>query len=524
MQAAFADIKGYRCSGGYTRPVPVYKNIENCKGGMCMTSAPVKDIVRAVGYINETGSAKSAGDTDFRGSLKNAMESRKESVDLYKAAAGSASSFTAVKNRELDKTVERTDKKGMATKEGYRDNSAKVSGEGASKKESIKSNPDVTDTAKQKAEGVVSEIAKTMDVSEEEVTKAMAVLGLTLADILTPAGIADLVTELSGNKDAISLITDENLYQTLENLQNFAADTSKSLMEELDLSQEALDEVLKQTEELLQPMTAEEEIQSTPGEVAEKGALAVGDDEFTQTDNKDAKNLGAANGAETPDEAYRVYESLRSVRSATGEQSDNGRPSGEENNNSRQDASFFNQSIQLNNNTALPAAEQSLDIPSYISEYREIAEQIIDSIRANVRPELTELEMSLHPASLGNVRVNLAAANGQVTAEFIAQNETVRAAIESQVSLLVKQLEEQGVKIEAVEVTLAGHQFESSYGNNGQNEEHTGSERTGQGVSRIRRLNLDELGAAEDMDELDEQDRIVAEMMAENGGTVDYTA
>ena len=63
------------------------------------------------------------------------------------------------------------------------------------------------------------------------------------------------------------------------------------------------------------------------------------------------------------------------------------------------------------------------------------------------------------PASLGSVNVQIAAKDGVITAQFTAQNETVKAAIESQLVQLRTQFEEQGIKVDAVEVTVANYRW-----------------------------------------------------------------
>ena len=58
--------------------------------------------------------------------------------------------------------------------------------------------------------------------------------------------------------------------------------------------------------------------------------------------------------------------------------------------------------------------------------------QIMDYMKVSVKADSSELEMQLHPQSLGTLHIQMASRNGVVTANFIAQNETVKAALESQ--------------------------------------------------------------------------------------------
>ena len=129
--------------------------------------------------------------------------------------------------------------------------------------------------------------------------------------------------------------------------------------------------------------------------------------------------------------------------------------------------------------------------------------------------------MQLHPASLGTVHVQLAAKDGVITAQFAAQNETVKAVLETQLIQLKEQFEEQGIKVEAVEVTVANHAYGQQFGSEQEaaNQENEGAKKNARRIN----LNLDEM-AEEGLEELDDSERIAVEMMQANGSTVDYMA
>ena len=73
--------------------------------------------------------------------------------------------------------------------------------------------------------------------------------------------------------------------------------------------------------------------------------------------------------------------------------------------------------------------------------------------------------------------------------------------------------------MEAVEVTVASHAFEQNL--NG-DESHAG-EQMPDTTRGSRRITLSDLTMDNLEEELSDEDRIVAEMMRENGNTVDYT-
>ena len=154
-------------------------------------------------------------------------------------------------------------------------------------------------------------------------------------------------------------------------------------------------------------------------------------------------------------------------------------------------------------------------------ETNQIMDQIVEYMKINIKPETQELEMQLHPASLGTVHVQLAAKDGVITAQFAAQNATVKAVLETQMIQLKEQFEEQSIKVEAVEVTVANYAFGEQYGDqqDAADQENGGTKKNARRIN----LNLDEI-EEEDLDELDDSERIAVEMMQANGSTVDYTA
>ena len=182
---------------------------------------------------------------------------------------------------------------------------------------------------------------------------------------------------------------------------------------------------------------------------------------------------------------------------------------------------------QLNGLSDSAAAE---GVAKFTSESTEsIMRQLADMVKIIKNENLTEMELQLHPASLGTVNVSLTTKGGMVTAEFTTQNEAVKAAIEAQASQLRANLEEQGVKIEAIEVSVESHQLERDLDKNGQEQQRQAQEQeTGriQGMRRNRsNINLRAFMNGEELEDemqgADDATRIAMEIMAANGNTMD---
>ena len=165
------------------------------------------------------------------------------------------------------------------------------------------------------------------------------------------------------------------------------------------------------------------------------------------------------------------------------------------------------------------AAFAESPMPQTVST-REIANQIMDYMRSQVKPDMQSLEMQLHPASLGTIQINLVHRDGSITANFIAQDEQVRAVLENQMIQLQERFEEQGIKVNSIEVSVGTGAFEQNLEQQGHQEE----EQAANTPRRVRRLQLGPDFAAEDIEQLEGDDRIAAEMMAANGTTMDVQA
>ncbi|MCH5264870.1 MAG: flagellar hook-length control protein FliK [Lachnospiraceae bacterium] len=143
-----------------------------------------------------------------------------------------------------------------------------------------------------------------------------------------------------------------------------------------------------------------------------------------------------------------------------------------------------------------------------------IVEQVVRQVRIRVMSDTTSLELQLHPASLGRVSIQVSsAANGAATAVLAVENQMAKEALESQMIALKQTFEEQGLKVDAVEVTV------SEFGLN--REQHqAGQEQTGN-QSKDRRFRAD---AGNGLEQEDEAPEVAEASRRDVNSTVDYTA
>ena len=381
------------------------------------------------------------------------------------------------------------------------------------------------------AKELVEQVADEMDVTPEEVEAAMAALGLVPAELFDVSNLKQLLLTLEGSGDELALVTDETLYDNMQNLFAAAEDTLQNLQEELGLSDEELEALLAQ-------VTAEEEQTAAVPELTEQTADSMETDLTAQEPEKSLEGMKdyavtvqkdgeTVRMKVTVDDASGSKSVQEEVTDAPKEEVQADRRTGEREASADSGRGEGGQTHSAN--AFLQTAEQTEQIPEtpapvsagyQSAQTQEIMDQILDYMKINLKADVQELQMQLHPASLGTVSVQIAAKEGAVTAQFTAQNETVRAVIETQLIQLKQQFEEQGIKVDAVEVTVANHQYGEQFSQN--NENTDGQARRSAG--RTRRINLDELDGEEGLEEMEESERIAVEMMQANGSTVDYTA
>jgi len=323
---------------------------------------------------------------------------------------------------------------------------------------------------------VIKEIAEEFGVTEEEVEMAMEQLGLSIFGLFDPASLKELVLFIGGEQDASALLTNEELFTSLQNIIAKVGEIQNGLASQLGMSQEELAGLVEQLQNL-----QEESLQKDDLTPVDKGSFAdvLGQEtevQETVTQEQQPKiTVEVKAGDETvklaTDENGNAVKTLE-VTSSTTEESivkeDTGRQeqkAGEEGKSHSENAfstggQLFEGLVQnKTQNVEMPIEQQ----PAFFNDQtQEIVDQIVNYMKIQLKPGMNQLEMQLHPESLGTVHVQLVSRGGEVTAQFHVQNEAVKAAVESQVNTLVENLREQGVKVEAVQVSVESHGFESN--------------------------------------------------------------
>lgn len=381
----------------------------------------------------------------------------------------------------------------------------------------------------------VKEILKDeLGVSDEQVEDAMSILGLQWMDLLNPASLSQLVTQLTGTEDACSLLMSEEFTNIMQNtdelvqslsetlgiskdewvaLQNQLAELTADFNETVDMADGGVQEIAPQTDATITSQdttvmaatvqmthTTEETQNVQPEEETEDAApvIQVNASEDAQTENNVSENASGEMGEP-------AAQSQKTKESSVNEHAQN-----------------MEFQVRAEQQTVAPEEVNKVASRTTI-DVQDIMNQITEFAKVNLSPENSSIEMQLNPENLGKVYLHIAATKeGNITAELAVSSETVKTALEAQIADLRTSLNQQGIKVDAVEVAIASHEFERNLEQNASGEEQQGSQREESGRTAGRRLfrgELDELSGL-----MNEEEALAAQIMKDHGNTMDVTA
>ncbi len=369
---------------------------------------------------------------------------------------------------------------------------------------------------------ILQVIAEHTGKSPDEIVNMMQDLGLESGDLLSSDNLNDLVAGLMGKENVMELLTDTDMSSMIRNLVTEVNDLKSQFTDNFNMSPETVQSHLEDalhTQELPKPealQPAEGNIVPDVKEPEEKQEPAISQEVSKALDVKQEEPVSVKPDAEVSAEDNRKLSGIQE----TAEQNPDSPMSGEKKN------SENNRNTDVQKNSVVMMSDMLEGIKNIVSESlpeegREfsasrIVNQIIDNIRMNAKPDMTSLEMQLEPEHLGKVTISIVTKAGHITAQIAAQNEVAKEAIESQLNVLKDNLNHQGIKVEAIEVTIASHGFEENLEKGG---DSAGEQKESKHKKTISAKDLAELNGEISEDPVNEET-----VMEQIGATVSYLA
>lgn len=442
-----------------------------------MTSIPVNNSVK--GIVPAAQTQKKASTQDAAGSFSDIFKNQKNDN-----GTDDGKIVSTAQNRTENRNT------GISARQRKVQDAAKEAGDAAEK--------DTGKKVDEAADKMLSDTAEELSVTEEELLSVLQSLSLTPADLLTKEGLQQVVLAVSGETDFANFLTDETMFITLQNLNGELQTTLSDLADELGISQDEVQDFLTALADKAGVQAEALPTEEVPAE-----------EEDTVTDVKNGSDTENITGDKAASE-------VTVPGKETGKQTEK-ETSGEEKSFTG-DRAFdnFAQSFKTGQTQNTKAAAEVT--PHFDVETENIIRQITDYMRGNVTDGVSEMDMQLHPANLGSVHIHLEAKEGVLTAQFTAQNESVKAALESQMIQLKDSFEEQGLTVESIEVMVSSQKFNQSYEEAESHANDTGSR---SGRQRTRRIGLH---VSMEDEELSDEEILAKEVLKGQGSTVEFTA
>lgn len=395
------------------------------------------------------------------------------------------------------------------------------------------------------AKEVQQEVKELLGVDDAQLEAAMKELGLTYQDLMDPVNLANLVMNLTGEEDQLGLLMNADFQELMQNVEVL----SKNLLQELGMTPQEAAEVFAQLEQNAAQITEEvpQQMQEVTDTQADVLKVQQTDDvqiteQKSQVTGLTETNAAAIESVESDGNVQNVEETVsqevRVENDQTASQQEGQQEEAPENSmTTEDDASLlqqndtteksiftehtFQQTVQTIRTDNITAAPTTAVPQNVVFNTLDVIRQVSEFTRVMYQGDTTSMEMQLNPENLGKIYVQVTAKEGVVTAHLAVQNEIVKEALENQTIQLRENMNQQGIKVEAVEVTIASHEFER---NLEQNQQGSAQDEQREQASKSPRRNismnqLDELSGL-----MSEEEMLVAKIMRDNGNSVDFTA
>lgn len=478
-------------------------------------------------FANASGSAASKGKaagSSFEFIIGSSIKSTqtagpsKSAADRTSSVKGSSSPDTPAENNPAAVNTQ-ADASQSSTRTETPDTAGKTSDSvekntsldsGKSSKDELTADDQVLAQITALLQSVQEAVMKALNLTSEEFNQLLTEQGMSQADLLEPQNLQQFILAGKGENSILAALTDEKL----------AADI-KQLLQKVDKLK--TDSNLELTASQIKSLLEQQKLQSEAG--SRTTADAIAPDRLTEQTKNENGQPEAAEAVQTKDSTEKHTDFKASTQKQ--EKSEQILPASAEKNpgNDQPDTGHEDNSLDTSGkfqtfieNLAKSSQNSQLgnteDI-ARLTELRQIASQIIERIKVSVTPEKTSMELQLNPENLGRVNLTVQNKGGVMTAHFVVQNEISKEAIESQINTLRDSLNEQGLKVNSIEVTVSANAFEQN--------QSKGSESQAQSQKNShsdRQISLEEALSMSEMPEAEDNSALTGI----SGSIVDYTA
>lgn len=397
---------------------------------------------------------------------------------------------------------------------------------------------------------ILNLLGQTFGITTQEIQQMLDQQNLTPMELLQPSNLAQIVGVIQNDQDFMGLLNSEEFQTVLTEM----GEITNELLEEFGITKTQLQSLCeaimndKSTNKMQSPeMIINEQLEEENNQIPQNIVKISNEDakaiqipvESPVTDNhqiiekmnqlNNQAQIDSNGSGEENQKLIKVDSLTEAITEAT-EESLNSDLSGETDQENQSEMDFRNKKSNvslvkpdfLTNqnkiNPSIPMAKVIQTLPTSV-DLSSLMDRIHDFTKISLGNQISSMEMQLNPENLGKVFVTVTSQHGEVSAHIAAQTVAAKEAIESQIGQFRENLAQNGIKVQAVEVTIASHEFERDL--SGQ-EQKFQQEQPEKRQNRRRMLNQETLQQEFLSGVMTEDDQVIANMMKDQGNSMDY--
>lgn len=471
----------------------------------------VKENVNLANFLlvgNQTGNSapkSQEGDStaDFAGLLMNAQNNADFRMNVSKQRTAQ------VKEQFPDKTSAESyrDKKDISKSSVTRqaeklsradDSDVNAARESVSGEQEEQSDKDVS-TAMENISILLQSVMEQLQLTGAGLAEKLEEIGMNPADLLTEEGLKELFLYMN-SAEAADLIVDESLNMRLQSfLSQLENALQSSNLTDMDIgmfqSEKDIESVVSELMDTLD-FTQTSEKNYDEGQFVSENSLKEPEVVVTKQETK-AKADDGGSAKQQSEDTSKILETTE-VKNAGSL--------------AKEKHTTFENPILQAIQDAVNQVEEAVTVNNQPIKGTDIINQIVEQVRVHMSQDATSLEMQLYPEHLGKIQINVVSKDGIMTARIVAENEAAKQAIENGLTNLKEAMQQQELKVDAIEVMVSTTGFERG-------DEQQDSATENQASKGHRKLNMSELE-----EEASKEDAVEAEKMKAVGSSVSYMA
>lgn len=395
--------------------------------------------------VSTNNSKRSHSSNDFNKTLEKSMKS---STDNYKVEKNTKSKSVNSNENNINEKVKNIDDKKIKDEKDIKlsDSDKKeqvkdVHKNSESKKTDDENLEEVKDLVNAVEEEVIKSIAEILNISEEKLKELMTDLNINFVDLFDNNNIKSILEEVFNTSNQGDLLTNSKVLETFKDIK----DTLNNILTKENINIKDLEKAinrLKESGELLQnsnEKVTDNKVNEQPEKIKN---VEVVDLRSSQSEENGNNKSNINKQIETPKEQ---------LSSSNNEPNSNTNQQPESQNQNQFESILTNVTTQKTEQVTFNGVEKTI--------YQQVsAKDVINQIVTNIKVELTDqkstMYFQLQPENLGKVAFSVTSQQGSITGQFVAENATVKEAIEMNLNNLKATLQQQGIKVDEIEVVV----------------------------------------------------------------------